>query len=100
VLLDNQTSFDIDCAASRRFTATNVSWLSSRFFIPDGGLANFLLNNIQLKVFLLIPQIFTDMYVADTVRFLTTPQREELRCRVRELVCYVVSIGLLARSGV
>jgi hypothetical protein len=57
----------MDCAASHRFTATNVSWPLSHFFIPDGGLANFLLNNIRLKVFLLIPQIFTDVYVADTV---------------------------------
>jgi hypothetical protein len=82
----------MDCTASRRFTATNVSWSSSRFFIPDGGLADFLLNNIRLKVFLLIPQIFTDAYVADTVRFLMTPQREELRCCVCELVRHVVSI--------
>jgi hypothetical protein len=90
----------MDCAASRRFTATNVSWPSSHFFIPDGGLASFLLNNIRLKVFLVIPQIFTDAHVADTVRFLTTPQREELRCRVRELVRHIVSITVLARSGV
>jgi hypothetical protein len=82
----------MDCAASHCFTATNVSWLSSRFFIPDGGLADFLLNNIQLQVFLLIPQIFTDAYVADTIRFLTMPQREELCCRVHELVRHVVSV--------
>jgi hypothetical protein len=66
--------------------------------MPDGGLADFLLNNIQLKVFLLIPQIFTDAYVADTVWLLTIPQREELRCCVRELVRHVVSIGPSAHS--
>ncbi|KAJ7301429.1 hypothetical protein DFH08DRAFT_978748 [Mycena albidolilacea] len=80
----------MDCTASRRFTATNVSWPSSRFFIPNSGLTDFLLNNIWLKVCLLIPQIFTDAYVADTVWFLTTPQREELCCRVRELVHHVM----------
>jgi hypothetical protein len=90
----------MDCAASCRFTATNISWPLSQFFIPNGGLANFLLNNIRLKVFLLIPQIFTDVYVADTVRFLTTPQREELCCRLRKLVRFVVSIRMLVHSGV
>ncbi|KAJ7337616.1 hypothetical protein DFH08DRAFT_812939 [Mycena albidolilacea] len=80
----------MDCAASRCFTAPNVSGPSSRFFIPHGGLADFLLNNIRLKVFLLIPQTFTDAYVADTVQFLMTPQREELRCHVRELVRHVM----------
>ncbi|KAJ7328740.1 hypothetical protein DFH08DRAFT_815516 [Mycena albidolilacea] len=68
----------------------NVSWPSSCFFIPDSGLTDFLLNNIQLKVFLLILPVFTDAYVADTIRFLTTPQREEFRCRIRELVRHVM----------
>ncbi|KAJ7823674.1 hypothetical protein B0H13DRAFT_2375940 [Mycena leptocephala] len=76
----------MDASATQRFLDTNVQWLSNRFFIPDGGLPAFLQSNLRFKVFLAMMAIFPDAYTMDTVRSLTTPQRDELHYRVRDIV--------------
>ncbi|KAJ7826249.1 hypothetical protein B0H13DRAFT_1918254 [Mycena leptocephala] len=76
----------MDASATQRFLDTNVQWPSNRFFIPDGGLPAFLQSNLRFKVFLVMMAVFPDAYATDTVRSLTTPQRDELRYRVRDIV--------------
>jgi hypothetical protein len=81
----------MDASATQRFLDTNVQWPSNRFFIPDGGLPAFLQSNLRFKVFLVMMAVFPDAYATDTVRSLTTPQRDELRYRVRDIVRHMVS---------
>ncbi|KAJ7866287.1 hypothetical protein B0H13DRAFT_2352574 [Mycena leptocephala] len=81
----------MDASATQRFLDTNVQWLSNRFFIPDGGLPAFLQYNLRFKVFLVMMVVFPDAYATDTVKSLTTPQRDELRYRVRDIVRHMVS---------
>ncbi|KAJ7875235.1 hypothetical protein B0H13DRAFT_2348187 [Mycena leptocephala] len=76
----------MDASATQRFLDTNVQWPSNRFFIPDGGLPAFLQSNLRFKVFLVMMAVFPDAYATDTMRSLTTPQRDELRYRVRDIV--------------
>ncbi|KAJ7906209.1 hypothetical protein B0H13DRAFT_2333677 [Mycena leptocephala] len=76
----------MDASATQRFLDTNVQWPSNRFFIPDGGLPAFLQSNLRFKVFLVMMAVFPGAYATDTVRSLTTPQRDELRYRVRDIV--------------
>ncbi|KAJ7849896.1 hypothetical protein B0H13DRAFT_2361046 [Mycena leptocephala] len=76
----------MDASATQRFLDTNVQWPSNRFFIPDGGLPAFLQSNLCFKVFLVMMAVFPDAYTTDTVRTLTTPQRDELCYRVRDIV--------------
>ncbi|KAJ7880964.1 hypothetical protein B0H13DRAFT_2345339 [Mycena leptocephala] len=71
----------MDASATQRFLDTNVQWPSNRFFIPDGGLPAFLQSNLRFKVFLVMMAVFPDAYATDTVKSLTTPQRDELRYR-------------------
>jgi hypothetical protein len=81
----------MDASATQRFVDTNVQWLSNQFFIPDGGLLAFLQSNLRFKVFIVMMAVFPDAYAADTVKSLTTPQRDELRYRVRDIVRHMVS---------
>ncbi|KAJ7910753.1 hypothetical protein B0H13DRAFT_2329061 [Mycena leptocephala] len=76
----------MDASATQHFLDTNVQWPSNRFFIPDGGLPAFLQSNLRFKVFLVMMAVFPDVYATDTVRSLTTPQCNELRYRVRDIV--------------
>ncbi|KAJ7913292.1 hypothetical protein B0H13DRAFT_2326418 [Mycena leptocephala] len=76
----------MDASATQRFLDTNVQWPSNRFFIPDGGLPAFLQSNLRFKVFLVMMAVFPDAYATDTVKSLTTPQRDELRYRVWDIV--------------
>ncbi|KAJ7823671.1 hypothetical protein B0H13DRAFT_2375938 [Mycena leptocephala] len=76
----------MDASATQRFLDTNVQWPSNRFFIPDGGLPAFLQSNLRFKVFLVMMAVFPDAYATDTARSLTTPQRDELRYCVRDIV--------------
>ncbi|KAJ7839292.1 hypothetical protein B0H13DRAFT_2366891 [Mycena leptocephala] len=76
----------MDASATQRFLDTNVQWPSNRFFIPNGGLPAFLQSNLRFKVFLVMMAVFPDAYATDTVRSLTTPQCDELRYRVRDIV--------------
>ncbi|KAJ7822038.1 hypothetical protein B0H13DRAFT_1920386 [Mycena leptocephala] len=80
----------MDASATQRFLDTNVQWPSNRFFIPDGGLPAFLQSNLRFKVFLVMMAVFPDAYATDTVRSLTTPQRDELRYRVRDIVRHMI----------
>ncbi|KAJ7893773.1 hypothetical protein B0H13DRAFT_2339589 [Mycena leptocephala] len=56
----------MDASATQRFLDTN--------------------SNLRFKVFLVMMAVFPDAYATDTVRSLTTPQRDELRYRVRDIV--------------
>jgi hypothetical protein len=80
----------MDASATQRFLDTNVQWPLNRFFIPDGGLPAFSQSNLHFKVFLVMMAIFPDVYTTDTVRSLTTPQRDELHYRVRDIVHHMV----------
>lgn len=75
---------------------TNVSWPTNRFFLPDGGLSVFLLNNLRFKVFLVMMAVFTDAYASDSVRSVTTPQLAEIRARIKDIVRHMVSLHRLA----
>ncbi|KAJ7814189.1 hypothetical protein B0H13DRAFT_2381916 [Mycena leptocephala] len=55
--------------------------LHSRWRLPA-----FLQSNLHFKVFLVMMAVFPDAYATDTVRSLMTPQRDELRYRVRDIV--------------
>ncbi|KAJ6534917.1 hypothetical protein B0H19DRAFT_1271592 [Mycena capillaripes] len=77
----------MDATALCRFVETNVDWpVSNRFVIPMGGLLSFLQTNLRFKVFLVAMPVFVDAYAADTVKSLTTPHRDQLRRRVRDIV--------------
>ncbi|KAJ7916714.1 hypothetical protein B0H13DRAFT_1870882 [Mycena leptocephala] len=81
----------MDASATQRFLDTNVQWPSNRFFIPNRGLPTFLQSNLRFKVFLVMMAVFPDLYATDTVRSLMTPQRDELRYHVRDIVRHMVS---------
>jgi hypothetical protein len=81
----------MDASATQHFLDTNMQWLLNRFFIPDGGLPAFLQSNLRFKVFLVMMAVFPDAYTTDTVRSLTTPQRNELGYCVRDIVRHMVS---------
>ncbi|KAJ7880886.1 hypothetical protein B0H13DRAFT_1891549 [Mycena leptocephala] len=80
----------MDASATQRFLDTNVQWPSNRFFIPNGRLPAFLQSNLRFKVFLAMMAVFPDAYATDTVRSLTTPQCDELRYRVRDIVHHMI----------
>ncbi|KAJ7068895.1 hypothetical protein B0H15DRAFT_807405, partial [Mycena belliarum] len=75
----------MDAQASRRLIATNVQWPLDRFFIPPGGLAQFLHQNLRFKVFVLMTCLFCDGSATETVGSLDREQRAEIRARVRDL---------------
>ncbi|KAJ7066863.1 hypothetical protein B0H15DRAFT_807551 [Mycena belliarum] len=75
----------MDAQASRRLIATNVQWPLDRFFIPPGGLAQFLHENLRFKVFVLMTCLFCDGSATETVGSLDREQRAEIRARVRDL---------------
>ncbi|KAJ7704568.1 hypothetical protein B0H17DRAFT_1193776 [Mycena rosella] len=76
----------MDAIASRRFLVSNVVWPADKFFIPHGGLLRLLHDNLWFKVFLVMSALFTDAYVSTAVPTLTTPQRQEIRYRMRDIV--------------
>ncbi|KAJ7493730.1 hypothetical protein FB451DRAFT_1164601 [Mycena latifolia] len=76
----------MDATATHRFVDSNVAWPSDRFFIPDGGLAKFLHENMRFKVFLLMNALFTDAFATATIPSLTSSYRDEVRRRMRDLV--------------
>ncbi|KAJ7813656.1 hypothetical protein B0H13DRAFT_1925291 [Mycena leptocephala] len=80
----------MDASAIQRFLDTNVQWPSNHFFIPDGGLPAFLQSNLCFKVFLVKMAVFPNTYATDTARSLTTPQRNELCYRMRDIVCHML----------
>ncbi|KAJ7874596.1 hypothetical protein B0H13DRAFT_1894499 [Mycena leptocephala] len=80
----------MDASVTQRFLDTNVQWPSNRFFIPDGGLPTFLQSNLRFKVFLVMMAVFPDAYATDTMRSLTTPQHDELRYRVCDIVRHMI----------
>ncbi|KAJ7441704.1 hypothetical protein FB451DRAFT_1190891 [Mycena latifolia] len=77
----------MDATATRCFLASNVIWPADKgFFIPKGGLAGFLEDNLRFKLFLVGVAVFTDSYASRVVRSVTTPQYIELRARVKDIV--------------
>ncbi|KAJ6522751.1 hypothetical protein B0H19DRAFT_1086009 [Mycena capillaripes] len=79
-------------ATLRRFIETNVEWPgANHFYIPAGGLLSFLQANLRLKVVLVTMPIFDDVYTAGTVKYLTTPQWNQLQHRVLDIVQHTVS---------
>ncbi|KAJ7157410.1 hypothetical protein C8R46DRAFT_1040416 [Mycena filopes] len=76
----------MDPSAHRRFTITNVSWPDARFFVPHGGLSNFLEDNLRFKVFLVASAVFTDAFASRTVERLPLTHITALRLRVLDIV--------------
>lgn len=81
----------MDASAHRRFVDTNVVWPANRFFIPDGGLRTFLLENLRFKTFLVMMAVFPDAYAHRTVVAMPGEHIIEIRARVREIVTHMVS---------
>ncbi|KAJ7673162.1 hypothetical protein DFH06DRAFT_1123893 [Mycena polygramma] len=80
----------MDPSTIRRFLSTNIEWPGEKLFIPRGGLTNFLYNNLRFKVFLVMTAVFTDAYVFDTVKSLTTAERLGIRFHVRDIVRHMI----------
>ncbi|KAJ7020701.1 hypothetical protein C8F04DRAFT_1274617 [Mycena alexandri] len=79
----------MDASAHRRFVDTNVVWPANRFFIPDGGLRTFLLENLRFKTFLVMMAVFPDAYAHRTVVAMPGEHIIEIRARVREIVTHM-----------
>ncbi|KAJ7448447.1 hypothetical protein B0H11DRAFT_1929113 [Mycena galericulata] len=79
----------MDATATRRFLASNVTWPLDKFFIPAGGLLEFLHLNLRFKVFLIMSCLFTDVFAGITVPSLTQEQMMDLRHRMRDIVSHV-----------
>ncbi|KAJ6523802.1 hypothetical protein B0H10DRAFT_1974856 [Mycena sp. CBHHK59/15] len=59
----------MDAASLRRFHSSTVSWPSDPFFIPSGGLAQFLREMLRFQVFMVSLGVFEDRwYFAAQVR--------------------------------
>ncbi|KAJ6568308.1 hypothetical protein DFH09DRAFT_1080694 [Mycena vulgaris] len=76
----------MDAATTCRFLFTNVVWPKNCLFIPVGGLRVFLLQNLRFKVFLVMTAIFDDALAMNTIEVFAPGQREEMRCRVGDIV--------------
>lgn len=68
-----------------------MDWPGDPFFIPVGGLSVFLAQNLRFKVFIVATAVFTDAFAANVVPSFTTPQRDELRRQMRDIVRHMVS---------
>ncbi|KAJ7502411.1 hypothetical protein B0H11DRAFT_2362834 [Mycena galericulata] len=82
----------MDATATRRFLASNVTWPLDKFFIPAGGLLEFLHLNLRFKVFLIMSCLFTDVFAGITVPSLTQDQMTDLRHRMRDIVSHVTRL--------
>ncbi|KAJ7028588.1 hypothetical protein C8F04DRAFT_1188570 [Mycena alexandri] len=79
----------MDASAHCRFVDTNVVWPANRFFIPDGGLRTFLLENLRFKTFLVMMAVFPDAYAHRTVVAMPGEHIIEIRARVHEIVTHM-----------
>ncbi|KAJ7435092.1 hypothetical protein B0H11DRAFT_1937906 [Mycena galericulata] len=79
----------MDTTAVCRFMASNVVWPLDKFFIPAGGLAGFLRENLRFKIFLIMTSIFTDPFAGVTVSSLMQLEMNQVRARMRDVVSHV-----------
>jgi hypothetical protein len=83
-------------SAHQRFMMTNVVWpQGDHFFLPNGGLLRFLRENMWFKVFLLVMPVFTNSYCSKRVASLPAAEIMDLRRRMKELVCHMVSVDVV-----